>query len=155
MNNLNNINNKIYERNLPSGDLKPYISQHPLGTKYTKFLILENNSSNNDIVDNYNNYKTFYPGTRKAPFNGFSNKIDDESILRNQVYKLQKSDLNVWAPSSGSDLYNNHLNENNIYRGNNHLLFNTESFNDFNPNYNINIGSELFNNSTRVQLKNI
>ena len=37
---------------------------------------------------------------------------------------------------------------------NNELLFKKQHFSDFNPNLSNNIGHELFNNSTRVQLKN-
>tara|TARA_Y100000992_G_scaffold128613_1_gene84660 strand:- start:34139 stop:34633 length:495 start_codon:yes stop_codon:yes gene_type:complete len=157
-NNLDNsINNRIYERNLPSDNIKPSISKYPLGTKYTKFLILKDNQENYNL-DNYNNFnshKVFYPGTSKPPFQGFSNAIDNESELRNQNNKLQKSDLHLWAPSSNSNLYNSYINENTRYNGNNELLFNEEQFNNFNPNYNLSIGSELFNNSTRIQLKNL
>lgn len=157
-NNLDNsINDKIYERNIPSDNIEPLLSKHPLSTKYTKFLILKDNNTSNSLdgYQDFNNYQTFYPGTSKPPFNGFSNSIDNESELRNQNKKLNKSDLHLWVPSSNSSLYKSSTNENNNYSGNNELLFNEERFNDFNPNYNLNIGSDIFNNSTRIQLKNL
>ena len=37
----------------------------------------------------------------------------------------------------------------------NDLLFNKETFNDFNPNIANSIGNDVFYNSTRVQLKDL
>ena len=37
----------------------------------------------------------------------------------------------------------------------NSLLFREEKFNNFNPNFNEFIGNEIFNNSTRYQLKDL
>jgi len=48
----------------------------------------------------------FNPGNRKAPWSGFTSRVEDESILRNQIYPLQKSNSETtYVPSSTSDLY--------------------------------------------------
>lgn len=154
-NNLDNtMNNRIYERNIPSNNLEPNFSSIGLSTRYTKFLI-DNTNKYNNIKSNFQSYKTnetFFPGTSKPHFSGFSSQVDNESALRNQIYPLIKSDLHVWAPDSTSMLYNETENINNK---SNSLLFNEEKFNEFDPNVNNNIGSDYFHNSTRVQLKNL
>ena len=152
-NNLDNtMNDNIYKRNLPSKTLESNFSNIPLGTRYTKYLI--NNNYNfkltNEMV--YDSETTFFPGTSKPHFSGFSTNVDKESILRNQIYPLMKSDLHLWAPSSSSILYNE---TENVDKKLDSLLFKKDTFNQFNPNYNNNIGKDLFNNSTRVQLKNL
>ena len=40
-----------------------------------------------------------------APFSGFVENVDVESVLRNQIFALQKNDQAVYVPSSKSDLY--------------------------------------------------
>lgn len=154
-NNLDNtMNDRIYERNIPSNNLEPNFSSIGLSTRYSKFLVDNTNKYNNIKSDfqSYNTNKTFFPGTSKPHFSGFSSQIDNESILRNQIYPLIKSDLHVWAPDSTSMLYNKTENINNKSDS---LLFNEETFNEFNPNVNNKIGSDFFYNSTRVQLKNL
>ena len=54
----------------------------------------------------YDTNTYFYPGTRKAPFSGFSSNINTESELRNQHVKLSKTDNNKYVPHSKSNLYN-------------------------------------------------
>lgn len=154
-NNLDNtMNDKIYERNIPSNKLQPNFSSIGSATRYTKFLLDNNNKYNNidSSCENYNTNRIFFPGTSKPHFSGFSSQIDNESVLRNQIYPLLKSDLHVWSPDSNSMLYNETENVNNKSDS---LLFNKESFDDFNPNINNNIGSNFFHNSTRIQLKNL
>jgi hypothetical protein len=59
------------------------------------------------------------------------------------------------VPSSESDLYNYSINPTNDSQSHS-LLFNTEKFKDFNPNPdNKNIGTSIFMNSTRVQVKDM
>jgi hypothetical protein len=153
-NNLDNtMNNKIYERNLASEKMQPNFSFASQPTRYTKFLLTDSiKHENKELYSYYNVENTFYPGTNKPHFSGFSNNVDNESILRNQIYALKKSDIHMWAPSSNSVLYNETENMNNQM---NSLLFREEKFNDFNPNFNEFIGNEIFNNSTRYQLKDL
>ena len=152
------INNTICNRNFPSNNLQMNFSPRPSMSKYASMPLMENHKPSNvplKIAPNYHSTETFYPGTRKPPFCGFSSIIDHESLLRNQFFALQKGESHVYVPSSNSDLYENNIdfinNKNDL---NKHLLFKEELFNDFNPNLSENIGNELFNNNTRVQLKN-
>lgn len=161
--NRNVYNEQIFSRNIPSGNMVMNFSSIPVSTKCTIFPILNNNIStfnDNQIIGTANNVfnseTNFFPGTDKPHFNGFSTNIDRESMLRNQFFALQKADQSKYIPSSNSDLYllsNN--NSYNIMDTKNNKSFTESNFNEFNPNISNKIGNLTFNNSTRVQLKNI
>ena len=154
------INNQIYSRNIPSSNIENHFSFRPVQTKYNVMPILDNRKETivkMNTRGSYNSEETFFPGTRRPHFSGFSSNVDEESLLRNQFFALQKSDKAVWVPNSTSDLYMtnnaNYINSNRNLDGD--LLFRQESFNNFNPNLSNHIGSNIFNNSTRVQLKDL
>jgi hypothetical protein len=100
--------------------------------------------------------QTFNPGTRQAPWSGFVSNINTESILRNQVYALQKCSQATYVPGSKSDLYENDIISSKENSNNHLLLFKEEKFNQSDPNYNsVDIGNNMFNNCTRSQLKSL
>jgi hypothetical protein len=149
-------NGRIYDRNIPSQVLQPYIDVRPVMTKYSYFPIVD---PRKEIkvplvqLPTYNVHNVFNPGNTQSPWSGFASNINKESELRNQIYAIQKCSQAVYVPSSNSDLYNYKFQT--INRHNPHeLLFQNESFGAFNPNPDQNIvGSGLFNNSTRVQVR--
>ena len=155
----NSINREIYVRHLPSNDLQANYDPRPVSTKYSMLPIIDRRKEVNIpiiVENNYNSENIFNPGTRKPHFEGFARNIDRESVLRNQFFALQAADQAKYIPSSNSDLYKNDINF--ITVGNNleeSGLFRRDELEDFNPNPSIIIGNELFNNSTRVQLKNL
>ena len=153
------LNNRIFERNIPSHTIDPVFSVKPTATRYTKMHILDNNENNlNTPITATNQFQTnttFFPGDRKPNWNGYVTNVDKESTLRNQFFALQKCDQSFYVPDSTSDLYVN----SNIPSGKEHkngikeddpLIFETQTFDNFNPNI-FSAGSLLFNNSTRVQ----
>ena len=157
----NQLNERILERNVPSSNLDILYSFRPQQTKYTKLPVLDNTQ-----CTNYNNNlpyditQNFYPGTTNGPLSGFISKINDESILRNQIYALQKFPQANYTPSSKSDLYNNTISQNFNTNNNASQLFPGLFENSLEPNTinsNIknleNLGNNLFNNHTRQQLK--
>ena len=122
---------RIYDRNLPTFTLEPYLSFTPMATKYNK---IENHQMKRqgdleaNLMENrasYNQHMTFNPGSR-APWKGYSEHVNDESVLRNQVYALQKCNQSQYVPSSNSDLYNYNLNVKQIHQTH-QLLFNSSS----------------------------
>ena len=164
INNINNeMNKNIYQRNIPDRELQPLFSPIPVSTKYNKFSITNNNTTNtifnnnNTKIKSYDNFdieNNFNPGSY-APINYYFQSIDIETNLRNQHLKKDKYNENCWVPDSNNNLYKN-------YNPNNDLvpqccidpyMSNSQSFAPFNPNYNNQIGNNLFNNNTRVQLK--
>lgn len=152
------INQRIYDRNIPSAVLQPYISVRPVMTKYSYFPIVDPRKKL-DVpmkqMPTYNVNKTFNPGNDMSPWSGFSSNINLESELRNQVYALQKCSQAVYVPNSTSDLYDYTFKT--VKQPNPHdLLFKSDSFSSFNPNPNADvIGVGIFNNNTRCQVKDL
>ena len=155
----NNIGNNIYERVVPSQEMQMNFGFRPIMSKYATMPILDNRLVSEVNINKepiYNSETVFYPGTSKPHFNGFASNIDNESTLRNQFFALQKGDKHLYVPNSNSDLYENNLDiKNHNLNLDNLILFKKEQFQDFNPNISNKIGYNIFNNSTRVQLKNI
>lgn len=163
INNINNIMNKnIYERNVPDRELQPLLSPIPISTKYNKFSITNNNTTNsifnnnttNKQYEKFNIENNFNPGSY-APVNYYLESIDVETNLRNQHLKNHKYNENCWIPNSNNNLYKDYNPYNNVVPAccNDPYMSNTQTFAPFNPNYNNRIGNELFNNNTRIQLK--
>lgn len=100
-------NDRIYTRNLPHQQLQPYLNVTPTSAgRCNVFPIADLRESNVHNFAQYDITTMFNPGNRKAPWSGFSSKIMDESILRNQIHPLQKSNsATTYVPSSRSDLY--------------------------------------------------
>ena len=151
---------RIYNRNLPTVTLEPYLSFTPMSTKYNKIMnhnIKRQYDLEANIMENrvsYNQHKCFNPGSN-APWKGYVQNIDNESILRNQVYALQKCNQSEYVPTSQSDLYNYEIHMTKVHQTH-PLLFKQEQFDKSNPNYNSSkIGQGLLLNHTRNQLRNL
>jgi hypothetical protein len=156
---LDDTNQKIYNRNIPSHPLQPYLNVRPVMTKYSYLPIVDpRREINTAFIDlpTYNTTTTFNPGNRVSPWSGFSSNVNTESELRNQIYAIQKCSQSVYVPNSNSDLYQYKFSNPAVEMGERNLLFKEESFEHFNPNPDEKIlGVNLFNNNTRVQLKDI
>ena len=75
-------NERIYDRNIPSSMLKPQYSIRPVSTKYTMMPILDQRPKVNVPLHNYQNYSVddvFNPGNAQAPWAGFVNNVNTES----------------------------------------------------------------------------
>jgi hypothetical protein len=153
----NSINTRIYDRNIPSHMLQPYLSVRPVMTKYSVMPIVDPRAPiktpfNQQPV--YNTQQVFNPGNTQSPWSGFATNINVESELRNQVFALQACSQAVYVPSSNSDLYKFNFKNNKSYQQPFPNLFQKEHFNLFNPNPE-NIGQGLFQNCTRQQIKDL
>lgn len=148
------LNERLYKRNIPSGTLQPSFSLRPVSTKYDYMSIFDRRPQSNVEIQRqpaFNNQHTFNPGNSVAPWSGFATNVNQESKLRNQFFALQKCEQSNWVPSSNSDLYNT------VVVGRNETqphpyLFKEENFQEFNPNSQ-ELGYNLWNNHTRQQLK--
>jgi hypothetical protein len=153
------INHKIYERNIPSKNLQPYLDVRPVMTKYSYFPVVDPRrkiTTNLNIMPTYNVNNTFNPGNATAPWSGFASNVNVESELRNQIYALQKSSQCVYVPESKSDLYEFSFVPTNKVDQPHSYLFKNETFNEFNPNeFSEDVGYAMFNNSTRTQIKDL
>lgn len=151
-------NNRIYDRNIPSQMLQPYLDVRPVMTKYSYFPIVDPRKPINvplTQMPTYNVHQVFNPGNSQSPWSGFASNINIESELRSQIYALQKCSQASYVPNSNSDLYTYKFQT--TSKSNPHeLLFRTDSFDSFNPNPSPGLcGSSMFYNNTRCQVKDI
>jgi len=150
------LNNRIAERNIPSGPLQPQFSTRPVSTKYALLPILDRRPKSNVPIKSYPTYNseiTFNPGSAFAPWSGFATNINEESKLRNQFFALQKCEQSQYVPSSKSDMYQVQVTGRQVNQPFPDL-FTEPTLGEFNPN-SCNVGGNLFANCTRQQLKNV
>ena len=154
-------NTRIYDRNIPSQPLQPYVNVRPVMTKYSYFPIVDPRKENHVPLikqPTFNPHTVFNPGNAQSPWSGFASNINKESELRNQIYALQKCSQAVYVPNSTSDLYQYSFNNSTptSYGQTHPLLFETPSLNTSgcNPLPN-SVGSDIFMNSTRVQVRDL
>ena len=178
------LNKRIFERNIPSRQFQHQFSNRPVSTKFEQFQTISKNIGISNGINNteekilneplYNIKSDFNPGT-SAPPQGYLNNIDDESRLKRQFFPNQNNYQSKWIPSTNSSLYNAdkfNLNENQPYP---RLFLDYNNFNNNNNNNTLNkneenivcqyktsnklekynVGKDLWQNSTRQQLKNI
>jgi hypothetical protein len=153
-----NNNDRLMERHFSSQPLQPYFSPRAVPTKYFKMPIVDSRKEETYPVKNYPNYNTesiFNPGS-SAPWSGFTSNINNESILRNQVFAIQECSQATYVPGSKSDLYQVHWKQQKNIQQPFPDLFKKEDFAPIDPNPNKElIGFAMFNNSTRQQNKDL
>lgn len=97
------LNARLYSRNVPSGSPPMVFSPRPVQTKYTNQPILDVHVAPTVPIRGIG-APVFLPGD-SAPFNGFTDNIDVDSALKNINFALQKHPMAVYVPESASDLY--------------------------------------------------
>lgn len=153
----NAINNRTSMRNIPSQTLQSYLDARPVSTKYSYMPIVDPRKTSNVSVNQMPTYDittTFNPGNGRAPWSGYASNINKETELRNQLYAHQSCSQATYVPSSKSDLFQLHWNQNPVDQPFPNL-FKEENFTPCTYEYNKDVGYALFNNSTRQQNKNI
>ena len=153
------LDNRIYERNIPSTPLQPSFSLRPVPTKYELLGIYDRRAPASVPMERFPVYSvssTFNPGTAQAPWSGFATNINTESVLRNQFFALQNCEQAEYIPSSTSDMYqqSGELASSNTLPNPFVHLQRQETFEPFNPN-SCGLGGGLFMNHTRQQLKDM
>ena len=159
---VEDLNDRIFDRNHSDHALPPNIDSRPVQTKYALFPMLDKRMpATVPIESNYDySLETNFtpPIMTNGPVSGYINNVNTESTLRNQFFALQKgADQSVYIPSSNSDLYKVTVvsrPEEQPYP----LLFENGIQIDktLHPNVrnNPDIGKDLFHNNTRTQLRN-
>jgi len=72
-------NTRIYDRNVPSQMLQPYLDVRPVMTKYSYFPIVDPRKPITVPIEQlpiFNINKTFNPGNTTSPWSGFINTLD-------------------------------------------------------------------------------
>jgi len=152
----NETNGRIFDRNIPSSMLQPYISVRPVMTKYSILPIVDPRkelSVKLPVQPTYNISQTFNPGNNTAPWSGYASEVNKESELRNQFFALQRCSQSVYVPNSKSDLYDYQFRPLKQTIQPFPELFVKDQFSDFNPNPE-NIPQNIFNTPTRVSTMN-
>lgn len=152
------IDNRMYERNIPSAPLQANFSMRPVSTKYELMGITDRRAPATEPIvkyPTYNNATMFNPGTAHAPWSGFASNVNVESTLRNQFFALQSCDQAAYVPSTNSELYQHKVAQSsNTLPNEFQYLQRRQIFEPFNPNP-CNLGKGLFMNHTRQQLKDL
>lgn len=85
------INTRLYKRNIPDQSIKPKFDFRPQPTKYSDTTLPPTQS----------------PTLLETITDEYTHKIDLESHLRNQTMALQRSSQAYYVPSTNSSLYQN------------------------------------------------
>uniref|UniRef100_A0A6C0JMZ8 Uncharacterized protein n=1 Tax=viral metagenome TaxID=1070528 RepID=A0A6C0JMZ8_9ZZZZ len=157
---VDELNTRINTRYFPDSPLQPNFDPRSIPTKYSHFPIINRRKPMHEHVVPYLDYNqtiNFNPGTQRAPPNGYINNVDTETILRNQMFALQRGgNQGVYIPSSESELYRSYVPSGSINDPQPHPnLFYRQQF-DQSPHPNVqgnNIGRDKFFNHTRTQLR--
>ena len=146
-------NARTNSRLIPSHPLQPYLSVAPVQTKFTILPVVDPRKKINVSLTQQGTYfpdKMFNPGNNTGPWSGFASSVNTESMLRNQIYALQKASQSAYVPSSHSDLYEHSFNTQKTMQSHDPL------FHVFVPEQTHQVplkdlmGDGLFNNSTRT-----
>ena len=149
------MNRELYERNLPSTPLQPYLDVRPASTKYSLMPIVDpRKKSNVPFVTQpvFNTGITFNPGNDSGPWSGYASQVNVESDLKNQVFALQNCDRSVYVPKSTSDLYQVQIPVNSNAFQSHSLLFKEDKFDQCDPTPSF-TNTAMFYNSTRNDTK--
>ena len=153
---VDELSNRMFARNVPSQDLQPNFDMRPVATKYAVMPIYDQYKPTTEAMRSYPAYSphnVYNPGTSRPHFNGFASKVNVESTLRNQWFALQNAEQSVYVPSSTSDVYNTAIDYRPVMMPHPHLAEDySASLEPHNCNP-MNLGRRVFENSTRVQLK--
>lgn len=151
------VNMRTFERIIPSQPLQPYLDVRPASTKYSLLPIVDPRKEINVplIQQSTYNQETVYNPGNGAPWCGYASNVNNESLLRNQVYALQKCSQSVYIPSSKSSLYVHKTTNSYPVEQPHKNLFKDETFSKTPFRHKKHIGYALFNNPTRQQLKNL
>lgn len=137
------LNERLFDRNRPISYLNPVFEQRSQNTKYQKYPITKP-IENESIKMGY-----------KTKWTEFASNVNNESVLRNQLYPRSNSTSSQYIPASSSDLYNKQsIEEQNEIQPFPHLFeqskFNNTELGDLGK-----LGRYNFYNHTRQQLKNM
>jgi len=138
--------------------LEPSFDIRGTSTKYTHLQIHDQRKRTTVPRKQYKSYaqdRNETPGQNGAPFSGFSQAVDTETVLRNQVVPLNRGEENTFVPSTGSDLYfTSQASESNrmttVESQPFSDMFDMQAFPKHNPNT-LDVGGDMFSNHTREQ----
>jgi hypothetical protein len=154
------LNTRHTQRQFPDAPLEPNYDPRPISTKYSQFPVLNERKPIEHTRELFvtHTMNNFNPGSHNGPSSGYRANVDVEMELRNQNHPLQNGNtMHTFVPSSNSDLYKTIVPVGASKPQPHPTLFDKPSFSSqIHPNLeDTPIGTELFNNHTRTQLRNM
>lgn len=104
---LQELNDRIYQRNLPSQALQTHFSPRSTDTRHMMFPVVNSHTPSNYPINqlpNHNINNQFNPGSN-SPYSGYMTNVDNESRIRNLFFSNQSAAQSKYIPSSTSDMY--------------------------------------------------
>jgi hypothetical protein len=157
---IDELNTRIYDRFVPDAELQPNFGHRPVSTKYALYPILDRRAPVTVPLQSYLDYYPeviFKPGDANGPVSGYFNNVEVESDLRNQNTYLDKDLGKKYIPSINSDLYKVTVTSKNKVEQPFPRLFKIDHIDGSKHIEALpkNIGVDMFNNHTRVQLRTL
>jgi len=158
---VDELNDRIQKRYFSDKPLAPNFSSHPIMTKYSRFQIADRRAPYEEQIKKLEPHtleSNFSPATHRGPPFTMLTNIDMESALRNQTVAYQRTPLqSVWVPDSSSELYNVRVPSTPGHNPHPSLFYHQQiqSTPREESVQSMNIGKDLFNNSTRTQLRSL
>lgn len=150
---------RTQERNMPSHSMQPYLDSRPVATKYSMLPIIDMKPNATVPLiqqSTFNPRADFNPGNDGGPWSGYASNVNDETMLRNQVYGLQSCPQAAYIPDSSSSLYDVKWKNANQAQQPFPDLFVAPKFCPTPDKGKLNdIGYAMFNNSTRSHVKDL
>lgn len=154
------LNDRIYDRVIPSSQLQPAFSPRETPTRRILMPIVNcfqpATVPIQTISPPYSQEGVFNPGS-SAPYSGYAYKVDDESRIRSTILPYQRFNVqSQYVPSSTSDMYSlPPIATSRPVEQSHPLLFKSHSFSPFNPSEcsPAGYGALMFHNATRQQTK--
>ena len=156
---VDELNERIQSRQFPDKPLAPNFTGRPIMSKQTRFPIADRRAPFQEPIQPvpmHNVETNFSSATHRGPSATFFQNIDTESGLRSQTVAYQRNvPQGIYVPHSNSDLYKVSVD---FKPGPNpHPSLFSHSPVESAPREqnarNVNVGKDMFNNSTRTQLR--
>ncbi len=148
------LSQRMAARNVPSAPLQPQFGIRPVSTKYAIMPIVDRRAPVTvpmEIEPTYSPELVFNPGSAHAPWSGFASAVNEESVLRNQFFGLQRCEQGEYIPGTTSSLYNPSVHATQAPQPF-PLLFSSPELDGFDPDP-CRLAKKLFNNSTRMEVR--
>jgi len=150
------VNGEMYNRNLSSEPVQMNFSPRPTQTRFVRMPLVHCKKESPVHIANLPDYEvseTYLPAA-EAPYSGYANNVDTETILRGAVFPLQRGARSKFIPSSDSNMYQYQVVNGRPVRQTHGSLFRKQTFSPVKRNE-CGTGYKVFNNHTKYQVKNL
>lgn len=156
---LNELDDRLAERQFPDRPLQPNFDFRPVPTKYAYLPIIDRRAKPSVPIvrqEMYNTATNFSPATSNGPVATYLANIDLETVLQNRHVSLQHgADQGVYVPDSSSDLYGFTAVGRQEDMGERAMIFEKQGLDTRLSAVAKKVGQDRFHNNTRTQLRGL